>query len=80
MLWLEDPKQNLRGIAAPDLQGHGFVGCGSMLNYRSPERIARFICATLPELPFTGANALPGLGVCQPAAPSLCSSSVHMVP
>jgi superfamily I DNA and RNA helicase len=33
-----------------------------MLNYRSPERIARFVNAVLPELPFTCANDLPGLG------------------
>lgn len=63
VLWLEDPNQNLRGITAPDLRAQGFVGYRSMLNDRSPERIARFIAATLPELPFTCANDLPGLGV-----------------
>lgn len=63
VLWLEDPNQNLRGVTALDLRAQGFVGYRSMLNYRSPERIARFIAAALPELPFTGANDLPGLGV-----------------
>lgn len=63
VLWLEDPNQNLRGVPALDPRGQGFVGYRSMLNYRSPERIARFIAAALPELPFTGANDLPGLGV-----------------
>jgi len=61
--WLQDPNQNLRGIAAHDLRAQGFVGCRSLLNDRSPERIARFIAAVLPELPFTGATDLPGLGV-----------------
>ena len=39
------------------------MGYRSPLNYRSPERIARFSGAALPELPFTGTNNLPGLGV-----------------
>jgi hypothetical protein len=63
VLWLEDPNQNLRGVTALDLRAQGFVGYRSLLNCRSPERIARFISATLPELPFTVANDLPGLGV-----------------
>jgi hypothetical protein len=63
VLWLEDPNQNLRGVPALDLRAQGFVGYRSLLNYRSPERIARFIAAALPELPFTVANDLPGLGV-----------------
>ncbi|NEV65089.1 NERD domain-containing protein/DEAD/DEAH box helicase [Thiorhodococcus minor] len=62
ILMLEDPSQNLRGNAAPPRHPGGFVGYRSMLNYRSPERIARFINQTLPELPFTCANDLPGLG------------------
>ena len=62
VLWLEDPNQNVRGVDPPALHGQGFVGYRSMLNYRSPERIARFVNAVLPELPFTCANDLPGLG------------------
>jgi hypothetical protein len=62
VLWLEDPNQNVRGVEPPTLQDQGFVGYRSMLNYRSPERIARFVNAVLPELPFTCANDLPGLG------------------
>jgi hypothetical protein len=52
-LWLEDLRQNLRGIPAPDLQAQGYVGYRSMLNDRSPERISRFIAVALPETPFT---------------------------
>ena len=63
VLWLEDPNQNVRGIDAVALQRRGFVGYRSLLNYRSPERIAQVINAVLPELPFTCANDLPGLGV-----------------
>lgn len=63
VLWLEDPNQNVRGIDAVALQRQGFVGYRSLLNYRSPERIAQVINAVLPELPFTCANDLPGLGV-----------------
>jgi len=62
VLWLEDPNQNVRGVDPAALQGQGFVGYRSLLNYRSPERIARFVNAVLPELPFTCANDLPGLG------------------
>jgi len=62
ILWLEDPNQNLRGVDPLLLQDKGFVGYRSMLNYRSPERIARFIAQVLPEFPFTCANDLPGLG------------------
>jgi hypothetical protein len=62
VLWLEDPNQNVRGVEPPTLLDQGFVGYRSMLNYRSPERIARFVTAVLPELPFIGANDLPGLG------------------
>ena len=40
MLWLEDPNQNVRGVDAVALQQQGFVGYRSLLNYRSPERIA----------------------------------------
>lgn len=62
ILWLEDPHQNVRGLpAAPASQG--FVGYRSLLNYRSPERIARVIGTVLPELPFLCGNDLPGLGV-----------------
>jgi hypothetical protein len=60
--WLEDLRQNPRGIPAPDLQAQGFVGYRSMLKCRSPERLARFIAVALPETPFTGANDLPRLG------------------
>ncbi len=63
MLWLEDPNQNVRGVDAVALQQQGFVGYRSLLNYRSPERIAQVINAVLQELPFTCANDLPGLGV-----------------
>ncbi|WP_201066946.1 ATP-binding domain-containing protein, partial [Thiorhodovibrio winogradskyi] len=45
------------------LQEQDFVGYQSLLNYRSPESIARFIREALPEFAFTGANDLPGLGV-----------------
>ncbi|NEX23482.1 ATP-binding domain-containing protein [Thiorhodococcus mannitoliphagus] len=62
MLWLEDPNQNVRGVAPPALLAQGFVGYRSLLNYRSPEGIARFVNGVLPELPFTCANDLPGLG------------------
>ena len=62
VLRLEDPSQSLRGIPALDLQAQGFVGYRSMLNDRSPERIARFIAVALLETPFTGANDLPRLG------------------
>jgi len=62
VLWLEDPNQNVRGVDPPALHGQGFVGYRSLLNYRSPERIAHFVSAVLPELPFTCANDLPGLG------------------
>jgi hypothetical protein len=61
VLTLEDPNQNLRGTEpAPPA---GFVGYRSLVNYRTPETIARFIQAALPEFPFTCANDLPGLGV-----------------
>lgn len=63
ILWLEDPNQNLRGAEAVALRGLGFVGYRSLLNYRSPVSIADFIARALPELPFIGANDLPGLGV-----------------
>ncbi len=63
VLWLEDPNQNVRGVLPPALHDQGFVGYRSMLNYRSPERIARFVNTVLPELPFTCANDLPGLGI-----------------
>ncbi|NEX19888.1 ATP-binding domain-containing protein [Thiorhodococcus mannitoliphagus] len=62
MLWLEDPNQNVRGVAPRALLAQGFVGYRSLLNYRSPEGIARFVTGVLPELPFTCANDLPGLG------------------
>ena len=39
-LWLEDLRQNLRGIPAPDLQAQGFVGYRSMPKCRSPEPIS----------------------------------------
>lgn len=61
MLWLEDPNQNVRGVTPPLLQH--FVGYHAALNFRTPERIARFIQQVLPEFPFVCANDLPGLGV-----------------
>jgi superfamily I DNA and RNA helicase len=63
ILWLEDPNQNVRGVAPPALKDLGFVGYRSLLNLRSPETIARFIRQTLPDFEFTCANDLPGLGV-----------------
>ena len=63
MLWLEDPNQNVRATTPMALQEQDFVGYQSLLNYRSPETIARFIREALPEFSFTGANDLPGLGV-----------------
>ncbi|WPL11995.1 ATP-binding domain-containing protein [Thiorhodovibrio litoralis] len=63
MLWLEDPNQNVRSTTPMALQEQDFVGYQSLLNYRSPESIARFIREALPEFSFTGANDLPGLGV-----------------
>ena len=63
ILWLEDPNQNVRDTDAVGLQDQGFVGYRSLLNYRSPELIARFIAQALPEFSFTCANDLPGLGV-----------------
>ena len=50
MLWLEDPYQNVRGMESAALHDLGFVGYRSLLNYRSPERIARFVTRALPEL------------------------------
>lgn len=63
ILWLEDPNQNVRGVNPLLLQDRGFVGYRSLLNYRSPERITRFITQVLPDFRFTCANDLPGLGV-----------------
>jgi len=60
VLWLEDPDQNLRGAAAPEMPG--FIGFRTDTNYRTPETIARFIHRTLP-FRFESANDLPGLGV-----------------
>lgn len=61
MLWLQDPNQNVRGVEPSLLQD--FVGYRATLNFRTPERIARFIQQVLPEFPFVCANDLPGLGV-----------------
>jgi hypothetical protein len=64
MLWLEDPNQNVRGLAdPPQFEDLDFVGYHSMLNYRSPLSIAEFIQRALPDFEFTPANDLPGLGV-----------------
>ena len=63
MLWLEDPNQNVRGVDRFSLQDQGFVNYRSMLNFRSPESIGRFIRLALPDFKFTSANDLPGLGV-----------------
>jgi hypothetical protein len=61
VLTLEDPNQNLRGME--NTPSPGFIGYRSLMNYRTPESIARFIQRALPEFPFTCANDLPGLGV-----------------
>ena len=60
ILWLEDPDQNLQD--KPPVSMEGFVRYRSLVNYRSPESIARFIRDTLP-IPFEQGNTLPGLGV-----------------
>lgn len=60
VLWLEDQDQNVFGKSPVRLKG--FVGYRSLENYRSPERIARFIQKNLP-FQFECANDLPGLGV-----------------
>ena len=60
ILWLEDPDQNLQD--KPLVPMEGFVRYRSLVNYRSPESIARFIQDTLP-IPFEQGNTLPGLGV-----------------
>ena len=41
ILWLEDPDQNLQD--KPPVAMEGFVRYCSLVNYRSPESIARFI-------------------------------------
>jgi len=63
VLWLEDPNQNLRCADPTLFHDRGFIGYRSLLNYRSPESIARFITQALPAFQFTCANDLPGLGV-----------------
>ncbi len=40
---LENPNQNVRGVEVLDLHKKGLVGYRSLLNYRSPESIARFV-------------------------------------
>ena len=60
ILWLEDGDQNLQEKLPVSLDG--FVRYNSMINYRSPESIARFIKDTL-SFPFEQGNDLPGLGV-----------------
>ena len=60
ILWLEDPDQNLQD--KPSVPMEGFVRYRSLVNYRSPESIARFIRDTLP-IPFEQGNSLPGLDV-----------------
>lgn len=62
ILWLEDPNQALSNQPPIDLSTHGFIGFRAETNYRSPDRIARFLQAALP-FPFTPGNTLPGLGV-----------------
>jgi superfamily I DNA and RNA helicase len=63
ILWLEDPNQNLRSTQTLQLDEHGFVGYRSLVNFRSPFSIARFIRGALPDFEFTPGNDLPGLGV-----------------
>ncbi len=60
VLWLEDPDQNLYGKEAVPLPG--FVGYRARVNYRSPERIARYLRRALP-FSFEPGNALTGRGV-----------------
>jgi superfamily I DNA and RNA helicase len=58
--WLEDPAQNL--YSRPALGLPGFVALDIKANYRTPQRIARFIEDTLaPNIRWP--NDLPGLGV-----------------
>jgi hypothetical protein len=58
--WLEDPAQNL--YSRPALELPGFVAIDIKANYRTPQRIARFIEDTLaPNIRWP--NDLPGLGV-----------------
>ena len=60
VLWLEDPDQNVRDQAPVELDG--FVTYRAEDNYRSPERIARFIQRTLP-FEFAFGNDIPGFDV-----------------
>ena len=60
ILWLEDPNQNLQG--KPAVVTENFVGYRCLVDYRSPELIARFIRNTLP-FHFEPGNSLPGMGV-----------------
>jgi superfamily I DNA and RNA helicase len=61
VIWLEDPAQNLRGVAQVRLDG--FVTYHARVNYRSPRSIAHFIRRTLPGFAFDCGSELPGLGV-----------------
>lgn len=62
VLWLEDTDQNVRG-AVPHA-GRSFTAIYTeRRNLRSPGRIARVIHSALPDLDFTSANEIPGLGV-----------------
>ncbi len=60
ILWLEDPQQRLNSGQPVTLDQ--FVGYHCNINYRSSEKIARFILNTLP-VQFEIGNLLPGLGV-----------------
>ena len=60
ILWLDDPDQNL--LDRPPLVLPGFARLRMRHNYRSPDRIARFMRRHLP-FDFEPANPLPGLGV-----------------
>lgn len=46
ILWLEDPDQNLLG--RPPVVTESFVGYRALINYRTPDSIARHIRQTLP--------------------------------
>lgn len=60
ILWLEDPDQNLLG--RPPVVTESFVGYRALINYRTPDSIARHIRQSLP-FRFEPGNDLPGLGV-----------------
>jgi hypothetical protein len=70
LLWLEDLDQSIQpdrgnnysSEPAYEKLASGFIGFHTRANYRSPERIARYIRHVLP-FEFLPRNPLPGLGV-----------------